>query len=121
MLQHQAARLGDGPRSGREPDVRAPGYLPEVWKVVPGSDLDAGFSQRLVRAKLVEVLNVPANEQLRFPLPRQIQDVILRLFQALGSFAVPAQRLELLDKPGRRVFDLLSSRTLYARRPHRVG
>ena len=62
VLQHQAARLGDGPRSSREPDVRAPGYLPEVWTVAPESDLDASFSQRLVCAKLVEVLNVPANE-----------------------------------------------------------
>src|SRR5918998_608738 len=62
VFQHQAARLGDGPRSSREPDVRAPGYLPEVWKVVPESDLDASFSQRLVYAELVEVLNVPANE-----------------------------------------------------------
>src|SRR5829696_6687802 len=62
VLQHQAARLGDGPRSSRESEVRAPGYLHEVWKVLPESDLDASFSQRLVCAQLVEVLNVPANE-----------------------------------------------------------
>src|SRR5829696_3647551 len=34
---------------------------------------------------------------------------------------MPAQRLQLLDKPGRRVFDLLSYLRAYARRPHRVG
>jgi hypothetical protein len=62
VLQHQAARLGDGPHCGREPDVRASGYLPEVRQVVPESYLDASFSQRLVCAKLLEVLNVPANE-----------------------------------------------------------
>ena len=62
VFQHQAARLGDGRRSGRESDVRTPGYLPEVWNVVPESDLDAGIAQMLVYAELVEVLNVPANE-----------------------------------------------------------
>src|SRR5918995_3973098 len=61
VLQHQAARLGDAPHGGRESDIRAPGYLPEVWKVVPESDLDPGFSQRLGRGKIVEVRSVPAN------------------------------------------------------------
>jgi hypothetical protein len=103
VLQNKRSCFCYGPRSGREPDVRAPGYLAEVRRLAPESDLDANALQRLVCAKLVEVLDVPPHQQLRLPLPCQIQDVLPHPFQTLDLFAVPTQRLELLDKPGRRV------------------
>ena len=119
VLQHQAARLGDGPRSRREPDVRAPGYLLEVWTRAR----ERPRRRLLAEARLRQARRGTRRPSARAappPAPDPERTPVAPLPGPRFSFAVPAQRLELLDKPGGG--SSISSRPgRLLRSPHRVG